>query len=100
MRVMTEGWKDHLPTEEITPSRICVRACRRIVHTQMKSPRISLLCRPVREVLRQSAIGVRAALRRSPPRMTILAPILTCEHAYDDDEADERQKSQDEEGGH
>jgi hypothetical protein len=45
------------------------------------------------------AIGIRAALRRSPPRITILAPILTREHAYDDEEADDRQQSEHEKGG-
>jgi hypothetical protein len=44
------------------------------------------------------AFGIRAALRRSPRRMTILAPILTLEHAYDDDEADERHQSQHDKG--
>jgi hypothetical protein len=45
------------------------------------------------------AFGIRAALRRSPPRMTILAPILTREHTYDDDEADECRQSEHDEGG-
>jgi hypothetical protein len=31
--------------------------------------------------------------------MTILAPILTREHAYDDDETDERHQSEHDEGG-
>jgi hypothetical protein len=57
-------------------------------------------------VLRRSRIPlvipageVRAALRRSPPRMTIRAPILTREHAHDDEEADDRQQSEDDKGG-
>jgi hypothetical protein len=40
------------------------------------------------------AFGIRAALRRSPPRTTVLAPILTGEHAYDDEEADDRHQSE------
>jgi hypothetical protein len=46
----------------------------------------------------ETALGIRAALRRSPPRMTIGAPILTGEHAYDDDEADDPQESEHDEG--
>jgi hypothetical protein len=45
------------------------------------------------------AIGIRAALRLSPPRMTILAPILTREHADDDEEADDRHQSEHDKGG-
>jgi hypothetical protein len=58
----------------------------------------SVLRRP-RMPLVIPAIGIRAALRRSPPRITILAPILTREHAYDDEEADDRQQSEHEKGG-
>jgi hypothetical protein len=47
----------------------------------------------------ETALRVRATLRRSPPRMTILAPILTREHAHDDEEADDRQQSEDDKGG-
>jgi hypothetical protein len=47
----------------------------------------------------ETALRVRATLRRSPPRMTILAPILTREHAYDDEEADDRHQSDHDEGG-
>jgi hypothetical protein len=38
--------------------------------------------------------------RRSPPWGTVFAPILTREHAYEDDEADESQDERDDPGGY
>jgi hypothetical protein len=46
-----------------------------------------------------TAVTIRAALWRPPPRITIRAPIFTREHAHDDDEADNEYQSQDDEGG-
>jgi hypothetical protein len=51
-------------------------------------------------LIQETAFGIRAALRRSPPRMTIGAPILTREHAHDDDEADEHKNERDDPGGY
>ena len=59
----------------------------------LRRPRMPLLIHVT------SAFCIRSALRRSPPRMTILAPILTREHAYDDEEADDRHQSDHDEGG-
>ena len=45
-----------------------------------------------------SAFCIRAALRRPPPWGTVCAPILTREHAYDADEAEDRHQSEHDEG--